>query len=149
MSLSGYKRNRNEIPMSIIEESLNKKSRIINQLADGVYDYKNTSGNVNILGLNIQAKVKDYDVSIYKSFGTTKYSCSCSTDVYKNCQSNYCKHISMAIKEVIKDYLRENDRFFKHKGEEYIFRENIEFLKSSIKDIKICNIDYENSISKK
>jgi hypothetical protein len=149
MSLSGYKRNHNEIPMSIIEESISKKSKIINQLVDGVYDYKNINGNVNILGLNIIAKVKDYNVTISKTFGKTKYSCTCTTDVYKNYHSNYCKHISMAIKEIIKDYLRENDNFFTHKGEECIFRENIEFLKSSIKDIKICNINYEDSIPKK
>lgn len=150
MQLTGHKRNYSEIPMSIDDQTIKKKSRILNQIMDGISQYDNKNKSVNILNINIIAHVKDYEVKIYNSNEGMIYICSCTNDIYKNYQSNYCKHISMAIKEIIKDYLCENENFFKQKGKEEIFRENIEFLKSSLKDIKICNINYDkDSIPKK
>ena len=150
MQLTGNKRSRSDMSMSIDDQYQNKKSRIVNQMMEGVYQYNKKNTSVNILDVNMVVRVKDYDVRIYKSHEGTKYICSCTNDVYKNCQSNYCKHISMAIKELVKDYICENEKFFKHKQQEELFRENIEFLKSSFKDIKICNIYYDkNPFSKK
>jgi len=129
--------------MEIEEQFANKKIHIANQMMDGIYQYEKKNQSVSILDINVSARVKDYDVKIYKTHEGTKYVCSCTNDVYKNFQSNYCKHISMAFKEMIKDYLRENEKFFKSKCQEELFRENIEFLKSSFKDIKIREIDYD------
>lgn len=148
MQLAGHKRNRNHMITSIEEQSSNKKCRILNQMMDGIHQYKNKNSNVIIQDVNITAKVKDYDVKIIKNVFGSKYTCSCTPDVYYNYQSNYCKHISMLLKEIIKDYLRENETFFQQKKQEELFRENIDFLKSSFKDININNAD-ENPFSKK
>ncbi len=134
---------------SIDEQITRKKARICNQIYDGVLNYNhNELHNVVIKNVNIEAKVKNYDVKININDFDKTFKCSCTNDVYINYHHNYCKHISLAFKDILKIYLRENEKFLKEKNEEIIFKENVEFLRSNIKNININN-NNENPFSKK
>ncbi len=138
-SYSGFKRKHDEI--STEHQFLNKRARIVNQMLDGINNYsikQGTDYDTIIINLDIKAKVKEYDVHIFKNDKNIfEYRCSCCINPFINFKSNYCKHFGFVFKKLIKDYLCTNEKFFKDKQLEALFQENIEFLKSSIKDLNI------------
>lgn len=128
-----------EIPVE--EQLTSKKAKIINKFIETI-DNSNkeicSSKNIKINTINIDVDVGQYNVKIYHGFGSSKYICSCTPfGIYNNFSSNYCKHITYALSEIVKDYVNENKKFFTEKKNELLLRENIEFLKSSIKNINI------------
>lgn len=115
-----------------------KKQHIINQVLDVTDNYnKNNNNYVKIKHIDLEVEVKNYKVKISNLFGEPKYSCTCSQDVYINFSNNYCKHISMALTEVIRKYLIDTETFFSDKKKFIECKKNIDFLKDSINNIKI------------
>lgn len=147
---SGFKRKHDEIPTE--NQFINKRARIVNQMLDGINNYnikQGTDYDTIIINLDIKAKVKEYDVHILKNEENIfEYKCSCSINPFINFKSNYCKHIGFVFKKLIKNYISTNEKFFKEKQMEELFQENIEFLKSSFKNIKINSQNEKNPFSK-
>ncbi len=122
------------------EQTYNKKTKIQKQMIDGIINFdKKELHSIYIKNINMNTKVKEYDVNIYTENGKIKFICSCSGDITVNYNNCYCKHIALSIKELIKEYLKENEKFFKDKELHNIFKENIDFLTSNIKSINIKN----------
>ncbi len=109
-------------------------------MIDGIINYdKKELHSIKINNVFLTAKVKEYDVNITQVDGKIKFLCSCTGDVYTNFNNSYCKHIALSIKELIKEYLKENEKFFRDKAVYELFKENIEFLTMNIQNINIKN----------
>ncbi len=122
------------------EQTYNKKTKIQKQMIDGIINYdKKELHSIKINNVFLTAKVKEYDVNITQVDGKIKFLCSCTGDVYTNFNNSYCKHIALSIKELIKEYLKENEKFFRDKAVYELFKENIEFLTMNIQNINIKN----------
>ncbi len=114
-----------------------KRNRIVNKFMDVIDNpNKEISGtkNIKINNLDFNVDVGQYNVQI----SNNKFMCTCTPrGVYLNFSSNYCKHISYALSELVRLYIKENKNYFKEKKNEIEFRENIELLKHSINNITI------------
>jgi hypothetical protein len=123
---------------SIDDQQLHKKKQICCQMINGISNLKKPEP-VKLNYINIDATVKDYNVKINDSMGKPTFYCSCSCSPYKHFKVNYCKHITLALLELTKTFLRENENFFEDKKENKIFNENIEILNTNLKNIYINN----------
>ena len=117
------KRSISDNDISIYEQMKNKRKRIMNKFLH-VIDNPNEeilkNNNIKINNINFNIDVGIYNVQIYnytKLSENTKFICSCNPDgVYVNFTNNYCKHISYALSELIRIYVKENENYFKEKN---------------------------------
>jgi hypothetical protein len=117
---------------------MNKKIKIHNQMINGMACFdKKDNIDVQINNISMNVTVKNYNVNIFSSLIGLKFICSCSGNIYDKFSSFYCKHIAIAIRELIKEYMKENDRFFQEKQKHDTLKENIDFLTSNIMNINI------------
>ncbi len=124
------------------DEIQTKRNRIVNKFMDVIDNpNKEISGtkHIKINNINFNVDVGQYNVQILNNmYGENKFMCTCTPrGVYLNFSSNYCKHISYALSELVRLYIKENKNYFKEKKNEIEFRENIELLKNSISNITI------------
>ena len=141
------KRSRCENDIIIYDQMQNKKKRILNKFLHVIDNpneeiYKNNNIKINNISFNIDVgiyKVQIYNCNIVSE--NIKFICSCNPNgVYVNFMNNYCKHISYALSQLIRIYVKENENYFKEKNlnlkfEEY--KENIEILFSNFSKIDI------------
>lgn len=136
-----FKRKREHFDIPIEEQMEAKRKKITNKILDAIDNPGKEickSKDIKINNINFNVDVGPYNVQIISAFGVNKFQCSCnSLGVYHNFSSNYCKHISYALSHLVKIFVSENENFFKEKKCEIIMKENIEFLKSNIKDLNI------------
>ena len=117
------KRSISDNDISIYEQMKNKRKRIMNKFLH-VIDNPNEeilkNNNIKINNINFNIDVGIYNVQIYnytELSENTKFICSCNPDgVYVNFTNNYCKHISYALSELIRIYVKENENYFKEKN---------------------------------
>jgi len=142
MSYKKRKLNTEDLYSSQIE---NKTNKIQRQLVDCIINFDKHEHNVfetKINNINMDINVKDYNVKIntnidINSENKSIFSCTCSS--LENYNNFYCKHIAMAIKELIKLYINENIKYINEKKDYDIFKENIDFLNTNIANINISN----------
>ena len=135
------KRSRNENNISISNQMKTKRKRIMNQFLH-VIDNPNEeicrTKNIKINNINFNIDVGEYNVQIYNVSENTKFICSCNPNgVYMNFTNNYCKHISYALSELIRIYVKENENYFKEKTNDIELKENIEKIFSNFSKIYI------------
>jgi len=117
------KRSKSDNDISIYDQMKNKRKRIMNKFLH-VIDNPNEeilkNNNIKINNINFNIDVGIYNVQIYnynKLSENTKFICSCNPNgVYVNFTNNYCKHISYALSELIRIYVKENENYFKEKN---------------------------------
>jgi len=124
----------------------NKTNKIQRQLIDCIINYDKLEHNIHENKINemyINASIKDYDVKISSTNNKASFACSCSSlDNYNNF---YCKHIAMAIKEIIKTYINENIKYISEKKDYDILKENIDFLNTNIMNFNISDKKYDET----
>jgi hypothetical protein len=135
------KRSREQSDIAINDQLKNKRARIVNKFLDVIDNPDKEickTKNIKINTINFNVDVGPYNVQIFNMFGNTKFLCSCNPNgVYMNFTNNYCKHITYAMSELLKMYVKENENYFKEKKNDVELKENIEFLKSNISNITI------------
>jgi hypothetical protein len=135
------KRSREESNIPIYDQMKNKRARIVNKFLDVIGNPDKeicTSKKIKINNINFNVDVGQYNVQIFSMLGNNKFMCSCNPKgVYMNFSSNYCKHITYALSEIVRIYVKENENYFKEKNNDIKLKENIEFLKSNISNITI------------
>lgn len=136
------KRSRTEYETSIYDEMKNKNRHIINKFMDVIDNTDKEiclTKNIKINNINFNVNVGQYNVQIFNLNDNNKFICSCTPNgVYSNFSNNYCKHITYALSELLRIYIKENENYFKEKKNNLELKENIEILKSLISNITIC-----------
>ena len=132
---------RSNSDISIYEQMKNKRKRIMNKflhVIDNPNEEISKKYNIKINTVNLNINVGIYNVQIYNVSENTKFICSCNPNgVYVNFTNNYCKHISYALSELIRIYVKENENYFKEKKLDTELKENIEVLFSNFSKIDI------------
>lgn len=141
MSLNKKRKFNNNTEDVYLSQIVNKTNKIQRQLVDCIINYDKYEHNIfesKINNINLDINVKDYNVKIISNNENKSiFSCTCSS--LSNYNNFYCKHIAMAIKELIKLYINENIKYMNEKKDYDNFKENIDFLNTNIARFNISD----------